>query len=294
MRRSAFVARATSARTCAISICTKLFVFRTAAAARASARSVSPNTSRNFCPAFLRSTLNPQRLNSSGPVSAAPYGSASILTISWMYIRMMGAAGLTKATKVAILNANYIAKRLDPHFPVLFKGRDGLVAHECILDLRPCKSAGVEVEDVAKRLMDYGFHAPTVSWPVPGTIMIEPTESEPKHELDRFCDAMIAIRGEIDAIGSGQADRKNNPLKNAPHTAEQVTADKWDHPYSREQAAYPASWTRAAEILACGRADRQRLRRSQSLLHLPADGRVCRGSLGGGPGRVTFAFLCAF
>ena len=186
----------------------------------------------------------PSTVNSTGPVSAAPYGSASILTISWMYIRMMGGAGLTKATKVAILNANYIARRLDPHFPVLFKGRDGLVAHECILDLRPCKSAGVEVEDVAKRLMDYGFHAPTVSWPVPGTIMIEPTESEPKHELDRFCDAMIAIRGEIDAIGSGQADRKNNPLKNAPHTAEQVTADKWDHPYSREQAAYPASWTR--------------------------------------------------
>jgi glycine dehydrogenase len=197
-----------------------------------------------FLPGFSSLNAQPSGLNSSGPVSAAPYGSASILTISWMYIRMMGGAGLTKATKVAILNANYIARRLDPHFPVLFKGRDGLVAHECILDLRPCKSAGVEVEDVAKRLMDYGFHAPTVSWPVPGTIMIEPTESEPKHELDRFCDAMIAIRGEIDAIGSGQADRKNNPLKNAPHTAEQVTADKWDHPYSREQAAYPASWTR--------------------------------------------------
>jgi glycine dehydrogenase len=178
------------------------------------------------------------------PVAAAPYGSASILTISWMYIRMMGPAGLKKATEIAILNANYIAKRLDPHFPVLFKGKRGLVAHECILDLRPCKSAGVEVEDVAKRLMDYGFHAPTVSWPVPGTVMIEPTESEPKDELDRFCDAMIAIRGEIDTIASGQADRKNNLLKNAPHTAEQVTADQWDHPYSREQAAYPASWTR--------------------------------------------------
>jgi glycine cleavage system P protein (glycine dehydrogenase) len=179
-----------------------------------------------------------------GPVSAAPYGSASILTISWMYIRMMGAAGLTKATKVAILNANYIAKRLDRHFPVLFKGKHGLVAHECILDLRPCKSAGVEVEDVAKRLMDYGFHAPTVSWPVPGTVMIEPTESEAKDELDRFCEAMIAIRSEIDAVGAGQADRKNNLLKNAPHTIEQVTADAWDRPYSREQAAWPASWTR--------------------------------------------------
>ncbi|MGB8341999.1 MAG: hypothetical protein WCE51_10455, partial [Chthoniobacterales bacterium] len=197
-----------------------------------------------FLPGLPSLTAQPSGLNSNGPVSAAPYGSASILTISWMYIRMMGGAGLTKATKVAILNANYIARRLDSHFPVLFKGRHGLVAHECILDLRPCKSEGVEVEDVAKRLMDYGFHAPTVSWPVPGTIMIEPTESEPKHELDRFCDAMIAIRGEIDAIGSGQADRKNNLLKNAPHTAEQVTADKWDHPYSREEAAYPASWTR--------------------------------------------------
>jgi glycine dehydrogenase len=190
------------------------------------------------------------------PVAAAPYGSASILTISWMYIRMMGGAGLTKASKVAILNANYIAKRLDPHFPVLFKGRDGLVAHECILDLRPCKSAGVEVEDVAKRLMDYGFHAPTVSWPVPGTMMIEPTESEPKHELDRFCDAMIAIRAEIDAIASGAADPKNNLLKNAPHTAEQVAADKWDRPYSREQAAYPASWTRQQKFWpAVGRID---------------------------------------
>ncbi len=184
------------------------------------------------------------RQPANGPVAAAPYGSASILTISWMYIRMMGGAGLTKATKVAILNANYIAKRLDPHFPVLFKGKNGLVAHECILDLRPCKSAGVEVEDVAKRLMDYGFHAPTVSWPVPGTMMIEPTESEAKDELDRFCEAMIAIRAEIDAIGAEGGDRKNNLLKNAPHTVEQVTADSWDHPYSREQAAWPANWTR--------------------------------------------------
>jgi glycine dehydrogenase len=198
----------------------------------------------DFLPGFP--SLDVQRANakSASPVAAAPYGSASILTISWMYIRMMGAAGLTKATEVAILNANYIAQRLDSHFPVLFKGKNGLVAHECILDLRPCKSAGVEVEDVAKRLMDYGFHAPTVSWPVPGTVMIEPTESEPKHELDRFCEAMISIRAEIDAIGAGKADRKNNVLKNAPHTAAQVTADIWDHPYSREQAAYPANWTR--------------------------------------------------
>jgi glycine dehydrogenase len=196
-----------------------------------------------FLPGIPSLNSRPSTLNA-GPVAAAPYGSASILTISWMYIRMMGAAGLTKASKIAILSANYIGRRLDAHFPVLFKGKGGLVAHECILDLRPCKSAGVEVEDVAKRLMDYGFHAPTVSWPVPGTIMIEPTESEPKDELDRFCDAMISIRGEIDTIGSGAADRKNNLLKNAPHTVEQVTADKWDHPYSREEAAYPASWTR--------------------------------------------------
>ena len=179
-----------------------------------------------------------------GNVSAAPLGSASILAISWMYIRMMGPDGLTNATKAAILNANYIAKRLDSHFPVLFKGKRGLVAHECILDLRQWKRAGVEVEDVAKRLMDYGFHAPTVSWPVAGTMMVEPTESESKAELDRFCDAMIAIRAEIEAITSEKADRQNNLLKNAPHTAQQIAADKWDRPYSREQAAFPAPWTR--------------------------------------------------
>ena len=179
-----------------------------------------------------------------GPVAAAPYGSASILTISWMYIRMMGPAGLTEATKIAILNANYIAKRLDPYFPVLFKGKHGLVAHECILDLRQSKDAGIEVEDVAKRLMDYGFHAPTISWPVAGTMMVEPTESEPKHELDRFCDALISIHAEIEAIAIGKTDRKNNVLKNAPHTARQIASDKWDRPYSREQAAFPAPWTR--------------------------------------------------
>jgi glycine dehydrogenase len=186
--------------------------------------------------------------SSVGPVAAAPYGSASILTISWMYIRMMGASGLTHATKVAILNANYIAKRLDPYFPVLFKGKRGLVAHECILDLRQWKSAGVEVEDVAKRLMDYGFHAPTISWPVAGTMMVEPTESETKAEIDRFCDAMISIHGEIEAVASGAADRQNNVLKNAPHTAAQVIADKWDRSYSREQAAYPAPWTRESKF----------------------------------------------
>jgi glycine dehydrogenase len=179
-----------------------------------------------------------------GPVAAAPYGSASILAISWMYIRMMGGAGLTKATQIAILSANYIAKRLDPYFPVLFKGKHGLVAHECILDLRQWKDAGIEVEDVAKRLMDYGFHAPTISWPVAGTMMVEPTESEPKHELDRFCDAMISIHAEIEAVANGKADRENNALKNAPHSAWQIASDKWDRPYSREQAAFPAPWTR--------------------------------------------------
>jgi glycine dehydrogenase len=180
-----------------------------------------------------------------GAIAAAPWGSASILPISWMYIRMMGSQGLTAATKVAILNANYMAHRLDPHYPVLYKGETGLVAHECILDLRPLKKlAGIDVEDIAKRLMDYGFHAPTVSWPVAGTMMIEPTESESKEELDRFCDAMIAIRQEIEAIASGKADAANNVLKNAPHTAEVVISDRWDRPYSREQAAYPAPWLR--------------------------------------------------
>ncbi len=183
-------------------------------------------------------------VDSPGPVAAAPYGSASILTISWMYIRMMGAVGLTNATKAAILNANYIARRLDPYFPVLFKGRGGLVAHECILDLREWKAAGVEVEDVAKRLMDYGFHAPTVSWPVAGTMMVEPTESEAKAELDRFCDALISIHGEIKAIAEGKADLNNNLLKNAPHTARVVSSDRWERPYSREAAAFPAPWTR--------------------------------------------------
>jgi glycine dehydrogenase len=182
--------------------------------------------------------------NGVGPVTSAPYGSASILTISWMYIRMMGGEGLTEATEIAILNANYIAKRLDGYFPVLFKGKRGLVAHECIVDLRQWKSGGVEVEDIAKRLMDYGFHAPTVSFPVAGTLMIEPTESEAKAELDRFCDAMVAIHAEIQAVVSGKADKQNNVLKNAPHTAQQVIADNWDRPYSREQAAYPAPWTR--------------------------------------------------
>jgi glycine dehydrogenase len=180
-----------------------------------------------------------------GPISAAPWGSASILLISWAYIKMMGAQGLTQATKIAILNANYIARRVDPHFPVLYKGTNGFVAHECIVDLRKVKKAGIEVDDVAKRLMDYGFHAPTTSFPVIGTLMIEPTESEPRSELDRFCEAMIAIRGEIAEIESGKADAQNNVLKGAPHTAEVLTADEWARPYSRQRAAYPLPWVRA-------------------------------------------------
>ncbi len=176
-------------------------------------------------------------------VSAAPWGSASICVISWMYLRMMGPDGLMAASAMAILNANYIARRLDAYFPVLYKGSNGTVAHECILDLREWKNrAGVEVEDVAKRLMDYGFHAPTMSWPVPGTLMVEPTESESKAELDRFCDAMITIHGELTAIESGNLDKADNPLKRAPHTALAVTGDDWVRPYSRTQAAYPVPW----------------------------------------------------
>ena len=198
-----------------------------------------------------------QRTKSLGAVSAAPWGSASILVISWMYIAMMGSDGLTAATKVAILNANYIARRLETYYPVLYKGKEGFVAHECILDLRSLKkSAGIEVEDIAKRLMDYGFHAPTVSWPVAGTIMVEPTESESKEELDRFCDAMISIRQEIAEIEQGKADSQDNVLKNAPHTAESLITNEWNHPYPREQAAYPAPWTREHKFWpAVGRID---------------------------------------
>jgi len=175
-----------------------------------------------------------------GPVVSAPHGSMSINVIPWMYIRMMGPDGLTTATKLAILNANYIATRLDPHFPVLYKGRSGAVAHECIIDVRPFKeTAGVSVEDVAKRLIDYGYHAPTMSWPVAGTLMIEPTESESRAELDRFCDALISIHGEISAIQNGQLDRDSNPLRHAPHTAACLLTGEWTRPYSREQAAYP-------------------------------------------------------
>jgi glycine dehydrogenase len=181
-----------------------------------------------------------------GPVSAAPFGSALILPISYAYIRMMGAAGLTRATEVAILNANYIATRLRGHYPVLYSGPGGLVAHECIIDCRGFQAeAGVMVEDIAKRLQDFGYHAPTMSWPVAGTLMIEPTESESKPELDRFCEAMIAIRAEIAAIGGGKLDRADNPLKHAPHTAREVMADVWTHAYTRTQAAFPLPWVAA-------------------------------------------------
>jgi glycine dehydrogenase len=191
-----------------------------------------------------------------GAVAAAPHGSASILVIPWLYIRMMGTEGLTAATQVAILNANYVARRLERYFPVVFKGAGGLVAHECILEFRPWKKHGVEVDDVAKRLMDYGYHAPTMSFPVPGTLMVEPTESESKRELDRFCDALISIHGEIEKVADGRWDKTDNPLKHAPHTAGAVCSDAWTHPYPRELAAFPDRWTRASKFWpAVGRVD---------------------------------------
>src|SRR5581483_10555849 len=177
-----------------------------------------------------------------GPISAAPWGSAGILPISWMYIQMMGGAGLLRATQVAILNANYVARRLDEHYPVLYTGPNGLVAHECILDLREItRLTGVTAEDVAKRLIDFGFHAPTMSFPVAGTLMVEPTESESKRELDRFCDAMIAIRGEIRRVEQGEWDVEDSPLRHAPHPAADVAVDAWDRPYSRDEAAFPVA-----------------------------------------------------
>jgi glycine dehydrogenase len=186
---------------------------------------------------------------SCGTISAAPWGSALILTISWAYINLMGYDGLAEATKIAILNANYVAKRLEGHYGLLYSGQGGLIAHECILDMRPFKAtAGVDVEDIAKRIIDYGFHPPTVSFPVPGTLMVEPTESESKEELDRFCDAMIAIRQEIREVEEGRADRENNILTNAPHTLAQVVSDAWDRPYPRERAAFPSPATREHKV----------------------------------------------
>jgi glycine dehydrogenase len=193
----------------------------------------------------LRPFLPGHPLAGTGAVSAAPYGSASVLPISWTYIALMGAEGLRRASQIAILNANYMARRLAGSYEVLYTNPGGLVAHEFIIDLRPFeKSAGVSVEDVSKRLMDYGFHAPTMSFPVAGTLMIEPTESESKSELDRLCDALISIRGEIRAIENGELDPEDNPLKHAPHTAAALTADDWPHAYSRELAAWPAPWLR--------------------------------------------------
>ena len=178
-----------------------------------------------------------------GPVSAAPWGSSSILSISWMYIKMMGSEGLKLATQNAILNANYVAKKLKDHFPILYKGNKGNVAHECIIDIRPIKSeTGVTEEDIAKRLIDFGFHAPTMSWPVPGTMMIEPTESESLNELDRFCDTLIKIKKEIEKIKSGEFDKLDNPIKNSPHTHVELTSTEWNHKYSREEAAYPSEF----------------------------------------------------
>jgi len=193
--------------------------------------------------------FNPSGDQAIGPVSAAPYGSPSILPISWAFIALMGVDGLTKATQVAILNANYMAKRLEKHYSVLYTGKNGLSAHEFILDLRPFKkSADVEVEDIAKRLMDFGFHAPTISWPVPGTMMVEPTESESKAELDRYCEALLTIREEIADIEEGRLPRDNNPLKHAPHTIDQIATSEWDHPYSRERAAFPLPWLRTRKF----------------------------------------------
>jgi glycine dehydrogenase len=180
-----------------------------------------------------------------GPVSAAPFGSASILTISYIYILMMSGEGLTRATEVAILNANYIANRLQPHFPVLYRNAKGRVAHECIVDPRPLKtSSGVTVDDIAKRLIDYGFHAPTMSFPVPGTLMIEPTESESKAELDRFCEAMIAIRREISEIEGGRWKVDASPLRHAPHTVHDIADDNWARAYSRAEGCFPAGTSR--------------------------------------------------
>ena len=178
-------------------------------------------------------------------ISSAPIGSASILPISWGYISMLGDKGLRSSTEIAILNANYMAHRLSTHYPILYKGSNGFCAHEFIIDIRSIKEeSGITEEDIAKRLIDYGFHAPTMSWPVPGTMMIEPTESESKKELDRFCDAMISIKNEITDVVNGNLDNKDNPLINAPHTARVVTDDNWERDYSRELAAYPAEWTK--------------------------------------------------
>jgi glycine dehydrogenase len=206
--------------------------------------------------AHLAPFLPGDPLTGNSAVSAAKFGSAGILPISWTYIALMGADGLRHATEVAILNANYVAKRLDPHFPVLYSGSSGLVAHECIVDLRALTTAtGVTVDDVAKRLIDFGFHAPTVSFPVAGTLMIEPTESETLGELDRFCDAMIAIRAEIAAVADGTIAVDDSPLRHAPHTIEDLTIDAWSRSYSRAVGVYPGGWTPSKYFPPVGRVD---------------------------------------
>jgi glycine dehydrogenase len=207
---------------------------------------VGPIAAKAHLAAFLPASFTAQAIakpyHEIPRISAAPFGSASILPISWMYVAMMGSSGLRLATEVAILSANYIAKKLAPQYPILYKGQNDIVAHECIIDIRPLqKLSGISNEDVAKRLMDFGFHAPTMSFPVPGTLMIEPTESETKAEIDRFIEAMVCIREEIEKVITGSFDPIDNPLKNAPHTAHNLLKDTWTHPYSREIAAYPVS-----------------------------------------------------
>ena len=214
-----------------------------------------------------------------GAVSAAPWGSAGILPISWTYMKLMGHEGLLQATRIAILNANYIAARLSPHFPVLYRGPGGLVAHECIIDLRDIKKAcGIAVDDVAKRLVDYGFHAPTMSFPVADTFMIEPTESESKREMDRFCEAMIAIREEIRAVETGRADPEDNVLRNAPHAMRLAGEDEWPHPYSPRRGLLSRPVVPGGQVLAPRWPGGQRLRRPQPRVHLPADGGLPRRS----------------
>jgi len=206
---------------------------------------VGPIAVKKHLQPFLPALPGQDRPEGMPAISGAPWGSAAILPVSWMYLRMMGARELKRASEVAILSANYIAKKLEPHYPVLYKGKCGWVAHECIIDIRPFKAtAGIEVVDIAKRLMDYGYHAPTMAFPVAGTLMIEPTESESLSELDRFCSAMISIRKEIQDIEEGKADKENNLLRNAPHTESMACADSWDYPYSRSVAVFPGDWQR--------------------------------------------------
>ena len=251
----------------------KTFTIPTAVVARGSARSAS----RHLAPFLPNHPMN-QRAGPAtgvGPISGAPFGSAGILPIPYAYIRLMGAEGLRAASKVAILSANYLARRLDPYFPVLYAGKRGRVAHECIVDVRPVtRSTGVTAEDVAKRLADYGFHAPTLSFPVAGTLMIEPTESESLEELDRFVEAMIAIHGEVARVESGEWTAEDNPLHNAPHSAEQVTSDEWSHAYSRETAP-SRSLHSGRQVLATGGSCRWPRWRPQSGLCLPASGGLC-------------------